>query len=182
MEGRTLLCLFVPSPRPLPSNSRDRWLARESIDRGLSRRRCLDEFVILRTRPPLQTAPLPSGSPSISIFGCVGRNPLMNARGRWSSGPTGEVTGKTATPMGRHFPIATALAASAILRPTLSERVRLMIDTRQYAPATLHKTGHSPRAWRTGRSAPAGRSRPGGRRSTESFLVSSGSLKIENRE
>ena len=79
--GRTLLCLFVPSPRPLPSNSRDRWLARESVDRGLSRRRCLDEFVILRTRPPLQTAPLPSGSPSISKFGCVGRNPLMTMPG-----------------------------------------------------------------------------------------------------
>ncbi len=69
--ARTLLCLFVPSPRPLPSNSRDRWLARESIDRRLSRRRCLDEFVILRTRPPPQTAPLPSGSPSISKFGCA---------------------------------------------------------------------------------------------------------------
>jgi len=39
--------------------------------------------------------------------------------------------------MGRHFPIAATFAASAILRPTLSERVRLMIDTRQYAPATL---------------------------------------------
>ena len=39
--------------------------------------------------------------------------------------------------MGRHFPIAPTLAASAILRRTLSERVRLMIDTRQYAHATL---------------------------------------------
>ena len=140
------MCLFVPSLRPLPSNSRDRWLAREDIDRRLSRRRCLiDEFVILRTRPPSQTAPLPSESPSISKFGCARAESIDDyARGRWSSGPTGEAAGKTATPMGPHSPIATTLAASAILRPTLSERVRLMIDTRQFAPATLRNRDFIP--------------------------------------
>ena len=40
--------------------------------------------------------------------------------------------------VGTHFPIATTLAQSAILRPKLWERVRMMInDSRQYAPATL---------------------------------------------
>ena len=40
--------------------------------------------------------------------------------------------------VGTHFPIATTLAQSAILRPKLWERVRMkMNDSRQYAPATL---------------------------------------------
>ena len=40
--------------------------------------------------------------------------------------------------VGTHFPIATTLAQSAILRPKLWERVRMMMnDSRQYAPATL---------------------------------------------
>ena len=40
--------------------------------------------------------------------------------------------------VGTHFPIATTLAQSAILRPKLWERVRMMMnDSRQHAPATL---------------------------------------------
>ena len=45
--------------------------------------------------------------------------------------------GPLATPMGAHSPIATTLAQWAILRLKLWERLRMMHDTRQYAPATL---------------------------------------------
>jgi Protein of unknown function (DUF938) len=39
--------------------------------------------------------------------------------------------------MGAHSPIATTLAQWAILCPKLWDRVRMMNDTRQYAPATV---------------------------------------------
>ena len=42
-----------------------------------------------------------------------------------------------ATAMGARSPIATTFAQSAILRPKLCERVRMMNDPRKYAPATL---------------------------------------------
>src|SRR5271157_6081118 len=58
---------------------------------------------------------------------------MKTDKSRWSSRPTREVPAT----QGRS-PIATTLAQSAILRPQLWERVRMMMnDPRQHAPATL---------------------------------------------
>ena len=64
------------------------------------------------------------------MHAAAGRAALQESRGRHAR--------PLATPMGAHSPIATTLAQSAILRPKLWERVRMMMnDSRQYAPATL---------------------------------------------
>ena len=63
------------------------------------------------------------------MHAAAGRAALQESRGRHAR--------PLATPMGAHSPIATTLAQSAILRPKLWERLRMMNDPRQYAPATL---------------------------------------------